>query len=80
MYDIAFLDSSFEECIEAVLQRFYIDTDEICLEPGIGLLIQKIWRRGNYYPAWKLAGQCKGGKLVFYRREMQYLIQHFMKC
>ncbi len=26
------LDSSFKECMEAVLQRFHIDTDEICLE------------------------------------------------
>lgn len=26
------LESSFEECMEAVLQRFHIDTDEICLE------------------------------------------------
>jgi len=26
------LDSSFEECMEAVLRRFHISTEEICLE------------------------------------------------
>lgn len=26
------LDLSFEECMEAVLQKFHIDTDELCLE------------------------------------------------
>lgn len=27
-----FLDSGFEECMEALLKKFHIDTDEICLE------------------------------------------------